>query len=115
MNDAPPLPNQDTDRRWRRRARIGLLTLFPTAVVAWLPVLMSERFARCISYRDECAAGYNILASVAWYAFWGSAAAGVAAMVVTSTADWARRLRKSLVLSQLMLQITAATAIVAQA
>ncbi|MDQ0942741.1 hypothetical protein [Streptomyces sp. V1I1] len=52
---------------------------------------------------------------MAWYSFWGSAAAGVAAMVVTSTADWARSLRKTLVLAQLTLQITAATAIVAQA
>jgi hypothetical protein len=115
MTDAPPLPDQDSDRRWRRRARIGLLTLFPTAVVAWLPVLMSEQFARCITYSEECVAGYNTVVTVAWYSFWGSAAAGVAAMVVTSTAGWARSLRKALVLAQLTLQITAATAIVAQA
>ncbi|MEU4492989.1 hypothetical protein OG729_22575 [Streptomyces sp. NBC_00210] len=115
MNDALPLRSQTSDRQWHRPAYLGLVTLFPTALLAWLPVLMSERFGRCLGYGEECAPGYNMLGNVAWYAFWGSAAAGVAAVIVISTAGWARRLRKTLVLTQLTLQITTATAILAMA
>ncbi|NUK04323.1 hypothetical protein HRW18_25165 [Streptomyces lunaelactis] len=125
MNDAPALHGQVTDpalpvparrdRQWHRPAYIGLTTLLPTAVVAWLPALMSERFGRCLTYGEQCARDADMLGTVAWYAFWGSAAAGVAAVIVTSAAGWARRLRKSLVLIQLTLQMTTATAILALA
>ncbi|TQK45209.1 hypothetical protein FBY35_6762 [Streptomyces sp. SLBN-118] len=115
MSDAPAIPARTSDRQWRRPAYLGLLTLLPTAVVAWLPVLMSESFGRCLTYGEECAPGYNTLAGVAWYAFWGSAAAGVAALILYPTGGWARRARKSLVLTQLALQIVTASAILAMA
>ncbi|WP_328676653.1 hypothetical protein OG905_23100 [Streptomyces sp. NBC_00322] len=115
MNEAPAIAARTSDRQWRRPACLGLMTLLPTAILAWLAVLMSERFGRCLTYGEGCGASYNALGSVAWYAFWGSATAGVAALIVYPTAGWARRVRKSLVVTQLALQLVTATAILAMA
>lgn len=100
--------------RWRRRALIGLATLLPTVVVACLCVLTSEGFTHCLMWGEECPP-YATLWDEAWWAFWGSAAMGVAAAILTSTTGWTRRLGMPLVFLQIGLQCKSAMAIIAMA
>ncbi|AXK36084.1 hypothetical protein DVA86_29295 [Streptomyces armeniacus] len=114
MTDVLPLQHSEAGpRQWRRRARIGLATLLPMTLVVWLPVLSSERFARCLTYGEGCAPA--VLGDVAWWAFWGSAAIGVTASVLNPAAERARRLWLPLVCLQLALQGITGVAIIAMA
>ena len=102
---------QDRDTKWRFAAERGLWTLLPTAVLTWVPVLLSTRFASCLTNGEPCTPGAG---PVAWYAFWGSAVAGGVALL-PFTVRTVKFLRPVATSAQFALLILMATAILSQA
>lgn len=88
-----------------------LWALLPTALLAWVPVLCSTRFARCLGYGEQCTPGAG---SVAWWAFWGSAAVGALALLLPGTGRAARFVRPAAVWVQIGLQLLMGAAILSQ-
>ncbi|GLW07855.1 hypothetical protein Misp01_29850 [Microtetraspora sp. NBRC 13810] len=103
-----------TGRRdpWRVCAAIGTGALLPTTALAWLLVLGSPEFTRCLTYGEECDPNARVLGEVAWWAFWGSLGSGVLALALPTR--W-QRLRPAPALIQLALQAVVFTAVLGHA
>ncbi|NUR92501.1 MAG: hypothetical protein HOY71_51230 [Nonomuraea sp.] len=97
---------------WRGRitALIGLGTLVPVTVLAWFLLFVTWSYSRCLAYGEGCNPASDTLMTVAWWAFWGSAAAGVAALVVRRAAT---RTRLAFVTVQLGLELTTFVSVIA--
>ncbi|GAA3472746.1 hypothetical protein [Nonomuraea roseola] len=108
-------PRQARWDGWRRCAVIGTVTLVPTSVLAWVYVLSTYAFSRCLTYGEQCDLGSSGLLSLAWWAFCGSAAAGLLAIVLPARWQAMTWLRPALAVTQLLLQLVTFTAVVAAA
>ncbi|MGN5379991.1 hypothetical protein BIV25_36910 [Streptomyces sp. MUSC 14] len=72
------LTPQQKDRFITVWAVVGLLSLLPIVVLAWLVVLSGERGSRCLEYGEQCSA---IPGSALYTVFWLALATGVGALV----------------------------------
>ena len=109
------VPDQGRRDPWRICAAIGTVTLLPTTVFAWFLVLSTYESSRCLTYGEECNRNADVLLSVAWWAFLGSAAAGLLAIVFPKKWQAVKRLRPVLAIAQLLLQATAFAAVLGSA
>ncbi|MFI6514430.1 hypothetical protein ACIBF1_02570 [Spirillospora sp. NPDC050679] len=75
---------------WRVAAGIGLGALIPSTVLAWIVLLSSPAFARCLTYGEDCDPNAGTLMEVAWWSFWASAATAVVAVMLPRSARAAR-------------------------
>ncbi|GAA2381183.1 hypothetical protein [Nonomuraea africana] len=100
---------------WRRCAAIGTATLIPTTVLAWIYVLSTAEFSRCLTYGEQCAPAADVLLPIAWWTFWGSVAAGVGALVLPKRWRVMTWLRPVLAVAQLLLQVATFAAVVGSA
>lgn len=100
-----------SDATCRRTARAALFLLMPTAILAWLVVIASPRFARCLTYGEGCTAGAG---PTAWWSFWAAAALGAVAATMPLRENQ-RHPRQFAMSLQVSAQALMAGAIVAQA
>ncbi|MDP9844576.1 hypothetical protein [Streptosporangium lutulentum] len=108
------IPGQAHRDPWRICAAIGTGTLIPTTVFAWVLVLSTYEASRCLTY-GECNRNVDALLSVAWWAFLGSVAAGLLALVLPKRWQAMKRLRPVLAITQLLLQAITFAAILGSA
>ncbi|WP_067483669.1 hypothetical protein [Actinomadura hibisca] len=97
---------------WRVAAGVGLGALIPSTVLAWIVVLSSSAFARCLTYGENCDPNAGTLLTVAWWSFWASAVAAVLAVMLPRPA---RAVRPPLVVLHAVLHVVTFAAVVASA
>ncbi|WP_067825585.1 hypothetical protein [Actinomadura kijaniata] len=100
---------------WRVGAVVGLVTLLPVTALAWIHVLSTETFGRCLTYGETCDPAADTWLPVAWWAFWGSAAAGIVAVALPRRVRTAAVVRPVLVTAQATLQAMVFASVVASA
>ncbi|MEV0662752.1 hypothetical protein ACIBI3_22120 [Actinomadura luteofluorescens] len=98
---------------WRVAAAIALALLLPVTVLAWICVLATPEYGRCLTYGEQCDPASDVLLPIAWWCFWGSGAAGVAALLLRSAWTVTSRIRPVLVVGQLVLAIVTPAAVIA--
>ncbi|GAA4345457.1 hypothetical protein ACFQY7_50895 [Actinomadura luteofluorescens] len=100
---------------WRVAAATALALLLPVTVLAWICVLATPEYGRCLTYGEQCDPASDVLLPIAWWSFWASGAAGVAALLLRSTWTVTARIRPALVLGQMALAIATPAAVMASA
>ncbi|MGK5554378.1 hypothetical protein ACSNOI_22470 [Actinomadura kijaniata] len=100
---------------WRVGAVVGLVTLLPVTVLAWIHVLSTDTFARCLTYGETCNPAADTWLPVAWWAFWGGAVTGVVAVALPRRVRAAAVVRPVLVTAQAALQVLVFAAVVLSA
>ncbi|WP_141578025.1 hypothetical protein [Actinomadura sp. WMMA1423] len=104
-----------TRSAWGVAAATALALLLPATVLAWLCVLATPEYARCLTYGEQCDPASETLMPIAWWSFWGSAAAGAGALVLRPAWAITARIRPTLVLGQVALLLVTCMAVVASA
>ncbi|NDU74867.1 hypothetical protein GWI34_19880 [Actinomadura sp. DSM 109109] len=109
---------ENTAARSRPRSvrRIGaaaaLALLLPMTALAWLYVLSTPEYGRCLTYGEQCDPASESLMPIAWWSFWASAATGVAALLIRTSWTATARLRPALVTVQVALLVATQAAVV---
>ncbi|MES9603852.1 hypothetical protein AB0C69_01825 [Actinomadura sp. NPDC048032] len=98
---------------WRVAAAIALALLLPATALAWICVLATPEYGRCLTYGEQCDPASGILMPIAWWSFWASAAAGVTALILRSSWTATRRIHPILVTGQVVLAIVTPAAVIA--
>lgn len=97
---------------WRVAAASTLALLLPVTVLAWIAVLATPEYGRCLTYGEQCDPASGVLLPIAWWCFWGSGAAGVIALLLRSPWTVTSRIRPVLVIGQVALAIVTPTAVI---
>lgn len=100
---------------WRVAAASALALLLPATALAWICVLATPEYGRCLTYGEQCDPASDILLPIAWWCFWGSGAAGVAALLLRPTWTVTQRIRPTLVAGQVALLVVTQAAVIASA
>ncbi|MES9538242.1 MULTISPECIES: hypothetical protein [unclassified Actinomadura] len=110
MNDTAAAPR--TRSGWRVAAAVALALLLPLTVLAWLCVLSTPEYGRCLTYGEQCDPAAETLLPIAWWSFWASGAAGVGALLLRSAWTVTARIRPVLVAGQVVLLLVTQTAVI---
>ncbi|SNR52527.1 hypothetical protein SAMN06265355_103562 [Actinomadura mexicana] len=97
---------------WRVGAGVVLALLLPVTVLAWLYVLATPEYARCLTYGEQCDPASDTLLPIAWWSFWGSGVAGVLALLVRPGGTMTAWIRPLLVVGQVALLIVTQAAVI---
>ncbi|MEV3923035.1 hypothetical protein [Actinomadura coerulea] len=98
---------------WRVAAAIALALLLPATVLSWICVLATPEYGRCLTYGEQCDPASDVLMPIAWWSFWGSAAAGVAALLLRPSWTATARIRPILVVGQMALALVTQATVLA--
>lgn len=93
-------------------AAVALALLLPVTVLAWICVLATPEYGRCLTYGERCDPASDVLLPIAWWCFWGSGAAGAAALLLRSAWNATSRLRPALVTGQVALAVVTPVAVI---